>query len=59
MSQNEAAATDAHWSVAPYFIVDDVVASANFYRDTLGFQYRSEAAIVSSTASPRTLTGCT
>ena len=27
------------WSIAPYFIVDDVVATANFYRDQLGFQY--------------------
>ncbi|MGC1293488.1 MAG: VOC family protein [Alloacidobacterium sp.] len=27
------------WSVAPYFIVDDVVATANYYRDKLGFQY--------------------
>ena len=27
------------WSIAPYFIVDDVVASANFYRDKLGFAY--------------------
>lgn len=27
------------WSVAPLFIVDDVVASANFYRDKLGFHY--------------------
>ncbi len=27
------------WSIAPYFIVDDVVASANYYRDKLGFQY--------------------
>ena len=27
------------WSVAPYFVVDDVVAAANFYRDTLGFTY--------------------
>ena len=27
------------WSVAPYFIVDDVVATANFYRDKLGFAY--------------------
>lgn len=25
------------WQVAPYFIVDDVVATANFYRDKLGF----------------------
>ena len=27
------------WNVAPYFVVDDVVKTANFYRDTLGFQY--------------------
>ncbi len=27
------------WTVAPYFLVDDVVASANFYRDKLGFHY--------------------
>jgi uncharacterized glyoxalase superfamily protein PhnB len=27
------------WSVAPYFIVDDIVATANYYRDTLGFHY--------------------
>jgi predicted enzyme related to lactoylglutathione lyase len=27
------------WSIAPYFLVDDVVASANFYRDRLGFSY--------------------
>lgn len=27
------------WCVAPYFIVDDVVATANFYRDKLGFAY--------------------
>lgn len=27
------------WNVAPYFIVDDVVVAANFYRDKLGFQY--------------------
>jgi predicted enzyme related to lactoylglutathione lyase len=29
----------AHWSVAPYFIVDDIVTTANFYRDKLGFEY--------------------
>jgi hypothetical protein len=29
----------ARWSVAPYFIVDDVVATANYYRDKLGFHY--------------------
>ena len=35
-----ATATQApQWSIAPYFIVDDIVASANFYRDKLGFHY--------------------
>jgi predicted enzyme related to lactoylglutathione lyase len=29
----------SRWTVAPYFIVDDVVATANFYRDKLGFNY--------------------
>src|SRR5437867_823285 len=28
-----------HWSVAPYFIVQDVVVTANYYRDKLGFEY--------------------
>jgi predicted enzyme related to lactoylglutathione lyase len=27
------------WNAAPYFLVDDVVATANFYRDQLGFCY--------------------
>lgn len=27
------------WSIAPCFVVDDVVATANFYRDKLGFGY--------------------
>lgn len=27
------------WGIAPYFIVDDVVATANFYRDKLAFSY--------------------
>jgi predicted enzyme related to lactoylglutathione lyase len=27
------------WSIAPYFIVDDVVATANFYRDKMGFSH--------------------
>lgn len=27
------------WSIAPYFLVDDVVATANWYRDRLGFRY--------------------
>ncbi len=26
------------WSIAPYFIVDDVMTTANYYRDQLGFQ---------------------
>ena len=32
-------ASRSRWSVAPLFIVDDVVATANFYRDKLGFHY--------------------
>jgi uncharacterized glyoxalase superfamily protein PhnB len=31
--------TATRWNIAPYFIVDDVVTTANFYRDKLGFQY--------------------
>jgi uncharacterized glyoxalase superfamily protein PhnB len=27
------------WTISPYFIVDDVVASASYYRDKLGFQF--------------------
>lgn len=27
------------WRIAPYFFVSDVVASANYYRDKLGFRY--------------------
>jgi predicted enzyme related to lactoylglutathione lyase len=34
-----AAADRARWSIAPYFLVDDVVATANYYRDQLGFHY--------------------
>jgi predicted enzyme related to lactoylglutathione lyase len=26
-----------HWNIAPYLVVDDVVATANYYRDRLGF----------------------
>ena len=29
----------SRWSIAPYFVVDDVVTTANFYRDKLGFEY--------------------
>jgi len=34
--------TDTHspqWNVAPFFLVDDVIATANFYRDKLGFRF--------------------
>ncbi len=34
-----AAVSKPRWNVAPLFIVDDVVATANFYRDQLGFRY--------------------
>jgi predicted enzyme related to lactoylglutathione lyase len=37
MPQNEP--NSPRWSIAPYFIVDDVVTSANYYRDKLGFGY--------------------
>ena len=30
--------TPSRWDIAPYFIVDDVVASAEYYRDKLGFR---------------------
>lgn len=36
---SEATESQAQWRIAPYFIVDDVVATANFYRDKLGFAY--------------------
>lgn len=32
-------ATAPRWGIAPYFIVDDVIASAAWYRDRLGFGY--------------------
>jgi predicted enzyme related to lactoylglutathione lyase len=31
--------TLVRWGIAPDFLVDDVVTTANFYRDKLGFQY--------------------
>ncbi len=37
MPQNEP--DSPRWSIAPYFIVDDVVTTANYYRDKLGFGY--------------------
>jgi len=39
MAGDGSAASRAIWTIAPYFVVDDVVATANFYRDTLGFSY--------------------
>ena len=27
------------WTIAPFFIVDDVVSTANFYRQKMGFDY--------------------
>jgi hypothetical protein len=35
----DSAAPRREWTIAPYFIVDDVVATANYYRDKLGFDY--------------------
>ena len=32
-------AAQPRWCIAPYFVVDDVVATANYYRDKLGFSY--------------------
>jgi predicted enzyme related to lactoylglutathione lyase len=31
--------TSPRWTIAPYFLVDDVVTTANYYRDKLGFRY--------------------
>ena len=39
MTETATAVPTPRWSVAPYIIVDDVVATANFYRDKLGFHY--------------------
>jgi len=33
------AAHRPRWTIAPYFFVADVVATANYYRDKLGFHY--------------------
>jgi predicted enzyme related to lactoylglutathione lyase len=33
------AASRPRWGIAPFFVVDDVVSTANYYRDTLGFKY--------------------
>lgn len=39
MADNQVASR-LRWSIAPYFIVEDIVTTANYYRDKLGFQYR-------------------
>jgi predicted enzyme related to lactoylglutathione lyase len=39
MAETVTASARSRWSIAPYFIVDDVVTTANFYRDKLGFRY--------------------
>ncbi len=39
MPDSNPSAQNPRWSIAPYFIVEDVVATANFYRDKLGFEY--------------------
>ncbi len=36
---SKAAPERSRWSIAPYFIVNDVIATANYYRDKLGFQF--------------------
>lgn len=35
----ENTATPPRWFIAPYFLVPDIVATADYYRDKLGFQY--------------------
>lgn len=39
MAEDTMGAANKLWSVAPCFIVDDVVATAHFYRNKLGFQF--------------------
>ncbi len=39
MPEEKTGAQNLMWWVAPYFVVDDVVATASFYRDKLGFSY--------------------
>ena len=38
MSEN-VASDRPRWRIAPYLVVDDVIATANYYRDQLGFQF--------------------
>lgn len=39
MPQNSSTDSPSRWNVAPFFIVNDVITAANFYRDKLGFRY--------------------
>jgi uncharacterized glyoxalase superfamily protein PhnB len=39
MAEAESREQRARWSIAPYFLVEDVQATANYYRDKLGFKY--------------------
>jgi catechol 2,3-dioxygenase-like lactoylglutathione lyase family enzyme len=39
MAETPPSTKQPRWSIAPYFIVDDVIATANYYRDSLGFRY--------------------
>ena len=39
MTTTDSGARQPRWAVAPYFIVDDIRASADYYRDKLGFRY--------------------
>lgn len=39
MTDSNVSRAKSWWRVAPIFVVEDVVATANFYRDKLGFSY--------------------
>lgn len=39
MAEDTAVPVGWRWNSAPCFIVDDVVATATYYRDTLGFEF--------------------
>ena len=36
---SEASSGRERWSIAPYFLVHDVISTANFYRDIFGFHF--------------------
>jgi predicted enzyme related to lactoylglutathione lyase len=39
MAEGVTGTQKTRWDMAPFFLVDDVVATANFHRDKLGFHY--------------------